>query len=405
MDFEWAVGIEDTFIGHPSGTRARVLDEYQLVDHYRRWRSDLELVASLGVRSMRYGVPWYRVNPEPGRWSWQWVDRVMDHLARLDVRPIVDLVHYGTPLWLRGSFVHPDYPARVAEYGAAMAERYGAVASGWTPLNEPLVNADYCGLRGLWPPYLRGEAGYDRVLAGIADGISRTTAAIRAVRPEARIVAVEPAEIVTTDEPALADLVRRQLDKVRLPIDLVLGRVDPNHPAWDRLESAGVRTSVLERLAAEPQPPDIVGVNFYPGMSVSRFVTSRGVVRRRWIRGTGADLVSALAEFHRHTGLPVMVTETSDNASVAGRAAWMDEAVASVGIARLDGLPVVGFTWFPVLSHIDWRWRRGPRELEAYWCHMGLWDLDRRLRRRPTALVDRYAAIVAAGAPSLGAAA
>ena len=99
--FEWAVGIEDTFVGQPSRPSGQVLDEYELIDHYRRWRTDLDLVASLGVRSMRYGVPWYRVNPAPGGWDWSWTDRVFEHLDRRGIAPIVDLVHYGTPLWLR----------------------------------------------------------------------------------------------------------------------------------------------------------------------------------------------------------------------------------------------------------------------------------------------------------------
>ena len=158
-DFEWSVGIEDTFVGHPSGKRARVLDEYELIDHYRQWQPDLDLVASLGVRSMRYGIPWYRVSPEPGVWDWSWTDRVFEHFDRIGVAPIVDLVHYGTPLWLRDSFVNGDYPRHVAEYGAAAAERYASVAGGWTPLNEPLINALFCGQRGMWPPNLRGQRG------------------------------------------------------------------------------------------------------------------------------------------------------------------------------------------------------------------------------------------------------
>ncbi|MGI8930448.1 MAG: family 1 glycosylhydrolase, partial [Candidatus Limnocylindria bacterium] len=100
-EWTWAVGIEDTFIGHPGGKRARILDEYALIDHYGQWKADIDLIASLGVRAMRYGVPWYRVNPAPGEWDWEWLDRVMEHLHRVGVAPIVDLVHYGTPLWLR----------------------------------------------------------------------------------------------------------------------------------------------------------------------------------------------------------------------------------------------------------------------------------------------------------------
>ena len=398
-DFEWAVGIEDTFVGQPSGRRGRVLDEYELIDHYRQWRSDLDLVASLGVRSMRYGVPWYRVNPEPGAFDWSWTDRVFEHLARLGIRPIVDLVHYGTPLWLRRSFVDADYPSRVAEYAAAAVERYGSVAGGWTPLNEPVVNADFSGLRGVWPPHLRGRRGYDRVLVAIAEGVSRTIAAIRDVLPGARIVAVEACDIVTTDEPELERLVDEGWDRQLLPLDLVLGRVHAGHSQHARLLESGISEMRLAALATRPQTIDVVGVNFYPNLSRSHLVTSRGSVRHRSRYATGDDLATAVRRFHQHTGLPVMVTETSDNAPIEQRAAWMDDSIEALGRVRAAGLPVVGYTWFPVMSHVEWRWRRGPYNHHAYWCHMGLWDLDERLRRNRTPLVDRYAAVVAAGPP------
>lgn len=404
-EFEWAVGIEDTFIGQPAGRRGRVLDEYELIDHYRQWRSDLDLIASLGVRSMRYGVPWYLINPAPGVWDWSWTDRVFAHLERVGIRPIVDLVHYGTPLWLPDSFVSPDYPCRVAEYGAAMVTRYGPQAGGWTPLNEPVVNADFCGRRGVWPPHLRGIRGYDRVLVGIADGIVRTIAAIREVQADARIVAVESCDLVTSDEPQLADRVRQCWQEVVLPLDLVLGRVDEGHPMWVRLVASGVDPRRLEGLAATPSRIDVLGVNFYPNISRARLATGRGGVRRRPQYGEAADLVTVLTAFHAHTGLPLMITETSDNAPIELRTDWLNASVAAVAAARADGLPVVGYTWFPVFSHVDWRWRRGPYERAAYWCHMGLWDLDEQLHRNRTPLADRYAALASAGPPRIDAAA
>ena len=402
-EFEWAVGIEDTFVGQPSGRRGRVLDEYEL--HYGQWRSDLDLIASLGVRSMRDRVPWYRVNPEPGKFDWSWTDRVFDHLADVGIRPIVDLVHYGTPTWLRRSFVDPDYPARVAEYAAAMVERYGGVAGGWTPLNEPVVNADFSGLRAVWPPHLHGQGGYDRVLMAIAEGICHTIAAIRDVQVDARIVAVEPCDILTTDEPALEGLIKERWESLFLSLDLVLGRVDTLHPQHARLLSSGISERRLAALASRPQRIDVVGVNFYPNMSRAELVTSRGRVRRRNRYATGDDLGIALARFHQHTGLPVAITETSDNAGIEPRARWMDDSTAALVPLLAAGVPVVGYTWFPVLSHVDWRWRRGPYERDAYWCSMGLWDLDHRLRRNRTPLADRYAAIVAAGAPRVDTAA
>lgn len=64
-DFIWAGGIEDTFVpqtrlGH------RALDEYELMGHYDHWREDLALLREVGVRAVRWGVPWYRVEPMQG---------------------------------------------------------------------------------------------------------------------------------------------------------------------------------------------------------------------------------------------------------------------------------------------------------------------------------------------------
>ena len=80
-DFLWATGIEDTFVpqtrpGH------RALDEYQLMSHYQHWREDLALVGDLGLRAVRWGVPWYRVEPfQPGEFDWRWTDQVLPYLV------------------------------------------------------------------------------------------------------------------------------------------------------------------------------------------------------------------------------------------------------------------------------------------------------------------------------------
>jgi beta-glucosidase/6-phospho-beta-glucosidase/beta-galactosidase len=104
-DFLWATGIEDTFVpqtrpGH------RALDEYQLMGHYEHWRQDLALVRDLGLKMVRWGVPWYRLEPfQPGEFDWRWTDQVIPYMVHdLGITPIVDLMHYGCPFWLRREF-------------------------------------------------------------------------------------------------------------------------------------------------------------------------------------------------------------------------------------------------------------------------------------------------------------
>jgi beta-glucosidase len=156
----------------------RSLDEYELTGHYDKWREDLDLAASTGASMIRYGIPWYRVNPASDEWNWSWTDQVIERLLSLELTPIIDLMHYGCPLWLEDEFANPDYPRRVAEYAARFGERYGATVRFYTPMNEPLLNAMYCGEDGRWPPTLTGDEGFVLITRQLARGIVQTQLAV-----------------------------------------------------------------------------------------------------------------------------------------------------------------------------------------------------------------------------------
>src|SRR3712207_1619366 len=85
--FAWALGIEDTFVPQVHARSGRILDEYVLTQHDRFWREDLRMIRAIGVRHLRYGIPWYQVNPEPGRFDWSWT-RSEEHTSEPPVTPI-----------------------------------------------------------------------------------------------------------------------------------------------------------------------------------------------------------------------------------------------------------------------------------------------------------------------------
>ena len=60
-----------------------------------------------------------------------------------------------------------------------MASRYRGVIGAYTPLNEPLVTASFCGLRGVWPPYLSGDDGWAARCRAVAAGVQASVRAIR----------------------------------------------------------------------------------------------------------------------------------------------------------------------------------------------------------------------------------
>jgi beta-glucosidase len=396
--FRFAVGIEDTFVVDEAPGR-RKLDEYELTQHYQFWERDLELVAESGADSIRWGIPWYRVEPSPGEFSWDWVDRVVDRMHQLELTCIVDLMHYGTPLWMERSFLDPDYPERVAAYAAAAAARYGEQLHVWTPLNEPVINAVYCGERGTWPPYATGQEGFVSVLLALAEGICRTQEAITSVQPDASFVHVDAGfrfEGTPAGPPGLDVLLERRF----LALDLVTGRVGAAHPLHDWVLDHGGTPDRLAWLAEHAVVPDVIGVNYYPAFTTVRF---DGDEEQPAEAGTAGleDLVRLYAERY---SLPLMVTETSRGGPVEERLAWLEESLATTARLRDEGHPVVGYTWFPFLALVDWLYREDSRPLEEWLVQMGLVDLvvlpgSSVLERRRTELVDRFRDAVSAGVP------
>lgn len=393
--FRFAVGIEDTFIAQEYPGH-RKLDEYELTQHYQFWEQDLDLVASCGADSLRWGIPWYRVEPEAGHFSWDWVDRVVDRMAELGLTCIVDLMHYGTPLWMENSFLHPDYPKRVAEYGARAAERYGDRLHVWTPLNEPVINAVYCGRRGLWPPRLTGDGGFTTVLVRLAEGICRTQHAIRSMQDDASFVHVEAGFRYQGRPADLAVLQERRF----LGTDLVTGRVAEDHPLWGWLLSHGAEEGRLTWLQENAVTPDVLGVNYYPAFTTVRVEHGS----ERPVEAGVAGLVDLVELYHHRYGLPLMVTETSRGGSVIDRREWLVQSLDTVAGLRARGIPLLGYTWFPFLALVDWLYRESTNPTAEWLVQMGLIDLTPEpgglaLQRQATELVELFRDATKRGMP------
>ena len=397
----FAVGVEDTFVPQErAGERA--IDEYALTEHDTRWHADLGLAVEAGAELLRWGVPWYRIEPAPGSWEWSWLDRVMDRFAELGLRPIVDLMHYGTPLWLQREFANPDYPARVAEYSARVAERYaGLGVMDYTPINEPMIHALFSGEYAYWPPYLSGPDGLSLMVRQLARGFVLAQRAMQEVLGDGAVFVHVDAGmryVGDTHAPEHHDLAMRLREQVFLVEDLVTGRVDTGHPLASFLLAHGWGDDDLAWFGAEPIRPTVMGVNYYPRHSTELFEAgvhhTGGFRDPRPTRDDGVDGLEALlrAGAARY-GAPVMLTETCVTDSVPARIAWLDASVARVRELRNEGIDLIGYTWWPLFDMYEWTYRHSNAPREAHRLTMGLWELEERdgtLERVPTALVDRF---------------
>jgi beta-glucosidase len=402
--FLWSAGIEDTFIAEPWPGTGRVLDEYELTGHYRHWREDMGLLAQLGVRVVRYGIPWYRINPAKGKWSWDWADRALEGLLVLGIEPIVDLVHYGVPAWIEGAFLAPDFPERMAEYAARVAERFRNRIHAYTPLNEPRVTAWYCGKLGWWPPGRRSWRGFVAVMLAACRGIVQTIEALHSVNAEILPVHVDATDIYETPDAALREEMERRQEIVFLALDLISGRVNEKHALHGWLLRQGANPSDLDWFVVRTVELGLIGINLYPMYSHKICTASARGLKIRMPYSSG-ELVERLGEMYwERYRCPLLITETASLGSVARRLAWLTSSVAAVQRLRARGVPMVGYTWWPVLGIVTWAYRQGRQPLAFYVKRMGLWDLDRKadLRRIRTPLVDAFRDVVSRESDAVG---
>jgi beta-glucosidase len=116
-------------------------------DHYHRWREDIGLMKSLGLRAYRFSISWPRVIPD-GRGAinpagLDFYDRLVDGLLAAGIQPFVTLYHWDLPQALqdRGGWGARETCQAFADYAALMTARLGDRVRSWATLNEPKVIA------------------------------------------------------------------------------------------------------------------------------------------------------------------------------------------------------------------------------------------------------------------------
>ena len=108
-------------------TVARIGDDFRdqslETGHFERL-DDLDRIASLGIRTLRYPALWETISPEtPDQADWRWHDERFARLRALGIRPIAGLVHHGSGP-RHTHLLDPAFPEKLARHAAAVAARY-----------------------------------------------------------------------------------------------------------------------------------------------------------------------------------------------------------------------------------------------------------------------------------------
>jgi dTDP-4-dehydrorhamnose reductase len=370
---------------------------------------DLDRVAALGIRALRYPVLWERIAPGGvERPDWSWPDERLGRLRALGITPIAGLIHHGSgpP---HTSLVDPEFPGQLAAYAAAVAARYPWIEY-YTPVNEPLTTARFSGLYGIWYPHGRDERTFKNALLNQCRAVVLAMRAIRGINRNAKLVQTEDLG-KTYSTPALAYQADFNNELRWLAWDLLCGRVNKNHALWHWLTACcGAAPRELIWFQENNCPPDIIGANYY--VTSERFLDEKlenypechhgGNGRERYADVEASRCLARptdgigplLREAWQRYSLPLAVTEAHIDSTRDDQMRWLSEIWFAARRARREGIDVRAVTVWALFGSFDWNCLLS--ECRGYY-ELGAFDV-RGAAPRPTAIAKLMRDFAANGA-------
>jgi beta-glucosidase len=397
--------IWDTFVRQPgrvlNGENADVA-----IDHYRRYRDDVAVMADLGLTAYRFSVSWPRIQPDgAGRVNEAGLDfyrRLVDELLGHGIDPWLTLYHWDLPQALEdaGGWPVRDTSKRFADFAACVHQALGDRVRNWSTVNEPWCAAFLGYASGEHAPGRRDPAASIRAAhhLNLAHGLS--VQALRAQGPGIQIggsvnlYAISPA----SDDEADLDAARR-IDGLqnRFFLDALLKGSYPEDVLEDLSQVTEIDFIRDGDLATISTPFDTLMVNYYsrftvsgrPGGAASAAAAPTGagspwpgsehvsfmnggrpVTSMGW-EIDDAGLYEVLQRVTReYPGIPLVISENGaafDDVDADGtvddqeRLAYIEAHLHVCHAAIEAGIPLKGYFAWSLMDNFEWAWGYGKR--------------------------------------------
>lgn len=345
--------------------RNKVHDQLILNGHERRL-DDLELIADLGIRTIRYPILWEKYYKNPKNF-FLLHDKRLQKLRDLNISPIAGLIHHGSGPFITNLY-QADFPELLAEFAQKVAERYPWIEY-YNPVNEPLTTARFSGLYGIWYPHHCSGNSFARIFVNEMRGIVLSMQRIRVVNPNAKLIPSEDiCKVHSTPELKIqADF---ENNRRWLTYDFLTGIFKAGHPLWNYFIKQGIDISELDFFSQNICNPYICGYNYY--VTSERFLDEKRYrYPRRYHGGNGkicyADVEAVrigaieptgfyglLKESWNRYKLPLALTEVHLGCTHEEQIRWFYEAYNSALQLKSEGVDFRAITAWSLLGSFDW---------------------------------------------------
>ncbi|KAJ8746839.1 hypothetical protein K2173_003845 [Erythroxylum novogranatense] len=143
------------------------------VDHYHRYKEDIELMATLGFDAYRFSLSWSRIFPDGlgtkvNEEGVAFYNNVINTLLEKGIQPFVTLFHWDLPLHLQeslGGWLNEEIIKHFTIYADTCFARFGDRVKKWITINEPLQTAINGYDTGIFAPGRREQASTEPYMA------------------------------------------------------------------------------------------------------------------------------------------------------------------------------------------------------------------------------------------------
>ena len=363
------------------------------LDHYHRYKEDVQLIRSLGARAYRFSISWPRIFPEgtgaPNSKGLDFYSRLTDELLASGIEPFATLYHWDLPQALQdrwGGWESRDTANAFADYSGYVAERLSDRIRHFFTINEFTTFVEWgYGAVSLAPGLKLPPARLNQLRHHAVLGHGLAVQAIRAraqqgtmVGPAENIAAGVPV-VETPEHIAAAERYTRETNAGYLTV-ILEGRYTDAF-----LASAGADAPKFtpEELKVISSPLDFVGINVYvpkyvraidaaPGYEALEFSKSHPRMASSWHFIGPETLYWAPRHLVKLWSVKdIYITENgcgaADDPAADGivydsdRIMFLRSYLTQLQRATAEGVPVRGYFHWSSMDNFEWSSGYGTR--------------------------------------------
>jgi beta-glucosidase len=356
-------------------------------EHYHRYKEDIGLIKSLGVKAYRFSIAWPRVFPDgtgaPNPKGLDFYNRLIDELLAKGIEPYATLYHWDLPQALEdrfGGWRSSETSKAFADYAGYVAERVSDRVKNIFTLNEAgrFLNFGYGW--GIDAPGLKlpvGELNQARHHVALGHGL-----AVQAIRAHARPgTKVGPAENIaacvpvfdTPDNVRAAEMATRELNAGLLGV-MLEGKYTDGFLEYSGKDAPKFTPEELKIIGSKN---DFVGLNIYapqfyiaasdqkPGWKVLPFPASFPHMNSEWLR-VGPEVIywapRLAAKIWNIDTIYISENGTSSEDKIAAdgqvydldRIMFLRNYLRQLQRATAEGVPVRGYFLWSLMDNFEW---------------------------------------------------